>query len=98
MRESVYQSDLIKRLKIIYPGVIILKNDPTYIQGIPDLSIFFEDRWAMLEVKPSAKAPAQPNQEYYVEYLNSMSYSSFVFPENEHEVLSELQYTFGARR
>lgn len=93
MRESVYQNKLIKKLKDLFPGCFILKNDPTYIQGIPDLTIFFGGRWAMLEVKESIDAPIQPNQEYYIEQFGKMSYAAFIYPENERVILDELQYT-----
>jgi hypothetical protein len=71
-----------------------LKNDSSYLQGIPDLSIFYKDKWAMLEVKKNAKANHQPNQDYYVEKMNDMSYSRFVYPENKDEVLNELKHKF----
>ena len=72
-----------------------MKNDPNYIQGIPDLTVFFKDKWATLEVKKSNKAKHQPNQDYYVEKMNDMSFSRFISPENKEEVLSELQKSFG---
>lgn len=98
MLERDYQSGLIKRIKDILPGCIVLKTDPTYIQGLPDLLILYKDRWAALEVKRSANASRRPNQEYYVDTLNSMSFSSFIFPENEEEVLYELQEALQPRR
>lgn len=76
----------------------MLKNDSSYIQGIPDLIILFRDRWAMLEVKGSAKAPRQPNQEYYVRVLGEMSFAAFIYPENEEEVLRDLQQAFTSAR
>lgn len=96
--ERDYQSDLIKKLKHLFPGCLILKNDPTYLQGILDLSIFYKDRWAMLEVKASASSPEQPNQRYYVELLDAMSFAAFIYPENEEEVLDALQQSFVAGR
>lgn len=92
MLESVYQARLIKRLKRMFPDCVILKNDSGYAQGIPDLAIFFGDRWAMLEVKPSEDAPIQPNQPYYVELLDRMSFAAFIYPENEGEILDALQH------
>lgn len=89
--ESKFQAELIKDLKRIFPGCIVLKNDPNYIQGMPDLTIFYRDRWATLEVKKSASASHQPNQDYYVEMMNRMSFSRFIYPENKEEVLHELQ-------
>jgi len=91
MRESNYQAQLIKKLRRMFPGCFILKNDATHIQGIPDLTIIFGDRWAMLEVKSSADADEQPNQRYHVQTLSDMSFAAFIFPENEGEVLYELQ-------
>lgn len=94
MLESKFQSKLIRRIKDEFPGCIVLKNDPTYLQGIPDLTIFYENTWAALEVKKSAKASRQPNQDYYVDKMNQMSYAAFIFPENEEEVMAELQNHF----
>jgi hypothetical protein len=98
MRESTYQSYLIGTLKEMFPGCVILKNDSGYLQGIPDLTIFVGNRWALLEVKPSEDAAEQPNQRYYVELLDEMSYAAFIFPENEEEVLHDLQQIFSPRR
>ena len=98
MRENQYQAKLIKKIKDRFPGCIVMKNDSGYIQGIPDLSIFHNDNWATLEVKQSAKAHHQPNQDYYVDKMNAMSYSSFIYPENEEQVLSEMEAHFGKRR
>lgn len=93
--ESKFQSQLIKELKSLFPGCIVLKNDPNYIQGIPDLTIFYKNRWATLEVKRSENARHQPNQDYYVDMMNKMSYSNFIYPENKEEILNELQHTLG---
>lgn len=90
MLESEYQGKLIKKLDRLFPGSVILKNDSAYRQGIPDLSIFHGPRWAMLEVKTSAKAPFQPNQEYYLDLLSGMSFASVIYPSIEREVLSAL--------
>lgn len=98
MLESTYQSGLIDRLEARFPGCLVLKNDSSYLQGIPDLAIFWRNRWAMLEVKASRTAPQQPNQEWYVEHLNAMSFAAFIFPENEEEVLDALQLSFQSRR
>ena len=98
MRESKFQSNLIKKIKELFPECMVLKNDPTYIQGIPDLLILYNDKWAALECKKSKDAPAQPNQPYYVEKMNKMSYSSFVYPENKEEVLNGLQSAFKSGR
>lgn len=96
--ERDFQSKLIKELKQIFDGCIIMKNDPDYIQGIPDLLILFEDKWAALEAKKSANAPHRPNQDYYVNRMDTMSYASFIYPENKEEVLYELQQALFSRR
>ncbi len=90
-KESDFQAELIKDIKRLLPGCYVLKNDPNYIQGFPDLLILYKDRWAALECKRSANASHRPNQDYYVAELGRMSYASFIFPENSQEVLNELQ-------
>lgn len=97
MREGAYQGQLIKDIEEMFPGCIVNKQDSSYRQGIPDLAIFYLDRWAMLEVKTSANAPTQPNQPYWVERANEMSFAAFIFPENETEVLSALRAYFYSR-
>ena len=92
--ERDFQAKLIQELKAIFPECMILKNDSSYIQGIPDLTIFVRDRWAMLEVKRSAKASVRPNQRYYVDLTDQMSFSRFISPENKDEVINELQGYF----
>lgn len=94
--ERHYQPTVIARLRELLPGCLVLKNDPGYLQGIPDLVFFYEDRWGMLEVKPSIFASYRPNQEYYIDLLNSMSYAQMICPENEEEVYLEIQRTFRA--
>jgi hypothetical protein len=71
-----------------------MKNDSSYIQGIPDLIILYKNKWASLECKKSANARHQPNQDYYVDKMNEMSFSRFIFPENEKEILDELSTYF----
>lgn len=94
MKESVYQARLIKKLKTLFPDCIIMKNDSSYAPGIPDLTVLFKNKWAMLEIKASSKSKEQPNQKYYVEKLDELSFAAFIFPENEEEVLNELQHAF----
>lgn len=94
MRESKFQSELKKELKETFPGCIITKLDSSDIQGIPDLLILYKDKWATLENKRNSKAHKQPNQEYYVDKMNDMSFSRFIYPENKQKVLSELKEIF----
>lgn len=90
--ESGFQDRLISELKTLFPGCMVFKMDQ--IQGIPDLLILYGKKWASLENKKSIKAKRQPNQEYYVELMNKMSFSRFICPENKEEVLSELNKVF----
>ena len=95
MLESQFQNKLIKDIKKLFPDSIVMKNDSSYIQGIPDILVLNYDKWAALEVKKSIKAKHQPNQDYYVDKMNRMSYSAFVFPENREEILDELRHYLG---
>jgi hypothetical protein len=90
--EAQYQAGLIKRLKEKFPGILVLKNDPNWIQGIPDLTLIYHKRWAMLECKRSYNAPHRPNQDYYIEKLNLLSYAAFVYPENEEVIMHDLEH------
>lgn len=94
--ERKFQASLIKEIEELFPGCIVTKI--TTRQGLPDLLILYNDKWAMLECKRSEAASRQPNQEYYVGRLNEMSFSRFIFPENKSEVLDELQQTFKPER
>ena len=98
MRERDYQARLIRILEREFPGIIILKNDPNYRQGIPDLLLLYKNQWAALEVKVSFTSRVRPNQEYYVKLMHEMSFASFIYPENEDEVFDALQRTFRTAR
>lgn len=90
--ESGFQDKLRDELKELFPGCMIFKMDQ--IQGIPDLLVLYKDKWASLENKKSKDAKHQPNQDYYVDKMNDMSFSRFVYPENKDEVLRDLQRVF----
>ena len=92
--ESKFQAELKKELKTLFPGCIVTKLDSGDIQGIPDLLILFKDKWAALECKKSAKASHRPNQDYYVDLMNKMSFSRFIYPENKEDILNELIQIF----
>ena len=94
MSESRFQHKLITEIKERFPGSIVMKNDPNYIQGIPDLIILYNNKWASLETKKDKFASHQPNQDYYVDKMNEMSFSRFIFPENKEEVLNDLERSF----
>jgi len=96
--ESKFQAELKKKLAERFPGCVVMKNDPNDIQGIPDLTVLYKDRWATLECKRSEIAHKQPNQEYYVGVMNSMSFSRFIYPENMEEVLNEMERSFKTDR
>lgn len=89
--EAAYQSKLVRKLQRMFPDCFILRNDPSENQGIPDILILIGDQWAMLEVKLSQNSPIQPNQLYYIDMFNNMSFAAIIYPENEEEVLYELQ-------
>lgn len=97
-KESKFQSLLKDELREMFPGCIIQKNDENDIQGFPDLTIIYGDRWATLECKRSKHAAHRPNQDYWVDKLNEMSFSRFIYPENKEEVLRELQQAFEPSR
>ncbi|MFL5666658.1 MAG: hypothetical protein ACJ8BW_35710 [Ktedonobacteraceae bacterium] len=97
MTEAMYQAKLIRKLKRVFPGCVVLKNDPQYQQGILDLTLLWGWFWAMLEVKASVASPERPNQRYFVEQLDQMSFAAFICPENEEEVLLALQEAFSSR-
>jgi hypothetical protein len=94
MRESKYSLELCKRLRSRYPGVVILKNDPDMLQGFPDLTLLYGPYWGCLELKGDEFAEHQPNQDWYVDHLNRMSFGAFIFPENERAVLEALDRVF----
>lgn len=98
MRESDFQTDLIKEIRQRFPGCIVVKNDPNYLQGWPDLTVYIGQYFFLLECKISAHAPHQPNQDYYVNATNANGgFARFIYPENKEEVLNEIQQTFGSR-
>jgi hypothetical protein len=97
-KESVFQSELIHEIKKRFTDAIVTKLDSSHIQGLPDLLVLYKDKWATLECKRSSNARHRPNQDYYVQKMNEMSFSSFICPENEEEVLNEMEQAFGLRR
>lgn len=89
-KENVFQASLIRTIKNMLPGCIVLKLDPNYMQGIPDLLILHGLAWAALECKKSENAPHQPNQDFYVDKMNRMSFAAFIYPENTQQVLQDM--------
>lgn len=92
-----YQTRLKEKLKDMFPGCVILRNDPSVnFQGVPDLTILYGGKWALLEVKASNKAHRQPNQEFYIDKFGQLSFAAFICPENEEDVLDDLQSAFSS--
>lgn len=96
MLERDFQKKLVKKLESQYPEAIIFKNETK--QGFPDLTILYEDRWALLECKRETDASHRPNQDYWVNRANKMSFASFIYPENEGEVLNALEQALRSDR
>lgn len=96
--EAAFKTKLLSKLEELFPGSFIIVNDPSVTQGLPDLLILYGCSWAMLELKRSENAPARPNQPYYIQMFGEMSYAAFIYPENEEQILSDLQYALGAQR
>lgn len=90
-----FKARLLKELDRRFPGCVIFHMDPNSThQGIPDVLILYRTHWAMLEVKGAADAKRQPNQPYWVEFYDNLSFAAFVYPENEGEILDALQQAF----
>lgn len=90
--ESEFQANLIKRIKMEFGNnVIVLKNDPNYLVGFPDLTVLGKKRYAVIECKREAHASRRALQEYYVDKANRLSYGAFAYPENEDEVIEDLR-------
>lgn len=98
MKESQFQAELIKDLKDLFPGCLVIKNDPNYIQGIPDLLVLHGPNWIALECKRSAREATQPNQQWYIEVMNDMSFAAFIYPENREEIIHAICDAFGVGR
>ena len=98
MRESEFEFHVVKRLERSFPGAINLKIFPGYIQGFPDRIVLWNDRWAAYEVKKHQNAHKQPNQDYYINLLDRMSFGAYVYPENEEDFFNEIQRAFESIR
>lgn len=94
MLENRFKTELIREIENMFPGCIVVHLDPTETQGIPDLLVLYGNKWAALEGKKSARATHQPNQDYYVDKMDYMSFASFIYPENKDIVLDELYLYF----
>lgn len=96
--ENEYKRGLKKRIEERFSGCLVLKNDEQLVQGIFDMTILYGPYYAVLEVKRNESAPMRPNQDYYLERVIRMGGIAFViYPENEEEVLDEIQRAFQAQ-
>ena len=98
MLENKFKQGLTKELKERFPGCVVVHLDPNEVQGHPDLLVLYGSTWAALEGKRSLNAPHRPNQDYYVNLMNQMSYAAFICPENKEEILNDLQRSFASER
>lgn len=98
MLENRFKTKLIEEIEEMLPGCMVLHLDPNEVQGIPDLIVLYKNKWAVLEGKKSEHATHRPNQDYYVDLMDSMSFARFIYPENKEEVLNELYEAFRPRR
>ena len=94
MLENKFQAKLIKEIKDTFPGCVVMKNDSSYIQGVPDLLVLNNGKWGALEVKKNANAKHQPNHDYYVDKMSDISFARFGYPEKKDEVMNELKEHF----
>jgi hypothetical protein len=102
MREADYQQNLVTEIYRSFQNyigaqplhdIIVYVTDPNYLQGIADLMVFYRPtgKFAMLEVKLSAKSKEQPNQRWYIEHWGQTIFAAFIYPENQEEVLLALR-------
>lgn len=98
MKETFFERKLVEEIKDLYPGAIILKTDPSYINGFPDRLTLLGNTWFAFETKKGINSRHRPNQDYYISLLNNMSYARFVFPENREDFLNEILATFRSSR
>lgn len=97
--EADYKSGLHERIKDLLPGCWVLINDEQTCPGIPDTLVLWGPHYAFLEVKrkkPTRASDWRPNQEWYLDELDEMSFAACIYPENEGEILYALQEAFGA--
>lgn len=92
--ESDFSEVFTDALEEAFPDSMVIKGNSAYRQGVPDWLLLDGPNWAALELKRDETAKKQPNQPYYVEKMNGMSYAAFVTPSNYREVIDEIQSTF----
>jgi hypothetical protein len=93
--ERDFEPRFVGLLEDLFHCFVLPKNDSGLRQGIPDRTVLFAGGgWAVLEFKKSSREPYRPNQEYYLGLFADMCYSATVHPENEEEILRELEEAF----
>lgn len=102
MLERTFKKRFREKLIAMKPDIEIFEPNPTQRRSSPDMLLFdgIPDEenpiqvWAALEFKASKNSSHRPNQDYRVSRLSKKGYASFVYPENEMEVLDELEKLF----
>ncbi len=95
MLESKFKKRTERRIRKRLQRVkIYIVKSSTEVRSAPDLFILGSGMWAALEFKKHKDADRQPNQEHIIDYLDNMSYATFVYPENVEGVLDDLEELF----
>lgn len=89
--ESTIQSRIARKIRDRLHGSCVMINDGNYIQGFPDITVYYKDKFAMLEVKRTRNSEHQPNQDYYIDKFREHVFAEFIYPENEEEILSAME-------
>lgn len=95
--ETKFQANLKSKINKTYgkDKCYIHKTECNDYQGIPDLCVTYRGKAAYLECKRSATASHRPNQDYRVKKINEDGgFARVVYPENEDEVLKEMEEYF----
>lgn len=95
MNEKTLQSNIISWLKS--NGVYIIKTRvlPGVPVGCPDIIGLYRDRWLVIEVKKSEKAPFRTGQQATLQHLKKDNRWVYVaYPENWELIKAELSAQF----
>ena len=93
--EKLFQREVKDDIYNTMTEVTVIKTDPTDLQGMPDLLVLYQGRFAALEVKRNADASHRPNQDIYIERLRHKGFAEFIYPENKDKVLKNMYSYFG---
>lgn len=93
MLENKFKTKLIQEIRARLPEAIVLHTNPPP-QGIPDLLVLYKDHWAALEGKKKQDSSHRPNQDYWIDKMNGMSFARFICPENKEAVLDAMEQSF----